>query len=128
MALSQEEQRLLDQMEAALAAEDPHLASTLRGTTRRKLHRRQAALAGVGFVLGIAALVVGMQFHPAVSVGGFVIMLASAILAVSAWKHVSEDSAEEASDDPRPQQSSAQFMDKLEERWRRRMGEGGGEG
>lgn len=33
MALSDEEQRLLDQMEAALAAEDPKLANTLRGTS-----------------------------------------------------------------------------------------------
>ncbi len=126
MALSQEEQRLLDQMEAALAAEDPRLASTLRGTTQRKLHRRQAALAGFGFVLGIAALVVGIQFHPAVSVAGFVIMLASAILAVSAWKHVSEDSVEETPE-PRSAQTGTQFMDRLEERWRRRMREDGGD-
>src|SRR5215218_6975566 len=32
MALSDEEQRLLEQMEAALAAEDPKLVNTLRGT------------------------------------------------------------------------------------------------
>ena len=46
MALSDEEQRLLEQMEAALAAEDPKLVNTLRGTGARRVHRRRAALAG----------------------------------------------------------------------------------
>ena len=32
MALSEEEQRLLEQMEAALAAEDPKLVNAMRGT------------------------------------------------------------------------------------------------
>lgn len=126
MALSQEEQRLLEQMEAALAAEDPRLANTLRGTTRRKIHRRQVAIAGAGFVLGLAALVGGMQIHPAVSVVGFLVMLASTIVAVTAWRHVSDES-EKSAKNPRhpssPPPSSKPFMDKLEERWRRRMGE-----
>ncbi|WP_028708177.1 DUF3040 domain-containing protein [Propionicicella superfundia] len=123
MALSQEEQRLLDQMEAALAAEDPRLANTLRGTSRRTLHRRQATIAGVGFVVGIAALVVGMQVHPVVSVVGFLVMLAATILAVSAWRHVSDEPAQPTS--ARPDESGKQFMDRLEERWRRRMREDG---
>ena len=46
MALSEEEQRLLDQMEAALAAEDPKLVNAMRGTGMRRLHRRRAAIAG----------------------------------------------------------------------------------
>ena len=52
MALSDEEQRLLEQMEAALAAEDPKLVNALRGTSVRRVHRRRAALAGVGFFAG----------------------------------------------------------------------------
>lgn len=42
MALSEEEQQLLAQMEAALAADDPKLADMLRGTGTRKVHRRRA--------------------------------------------------------------------------------------
>ena len=68
MALSDKEQRLLEQLEAALAAEDPKLANTLRGTTTRTLHRRRAAIAGLGFVIGLAALIGGMQLSIAVSV------------------------------------------------------------
>ena len=61
MALSEEERRLLEQMEAALAAEDPRLAHTLRGSaSNRRIHRRRAALAGVGFVAGAVMLVAGM--------------------------------------------------------------------
>ena len=36
MPLSEEELRLLEQMERALVREDPKLASTLRGTAMRK--------------------------------------------------------------------------------------------
>ena len=92
MALSEHEQRLLEQLEAALAADDPKLAHTLRGSRARSLHRRRAALAGVGFVVGLAALVVGMQFTWVISVLGFVIMLASTVLAISAWRHVERGS------------------------------------
>lgn len=88
MALSEHEQRLLDQLGEALAAEDPKLASTLRGHHSRTLHRRRAALAGLGFVLGVVALLAGMQFGWVISVAGFVVMLASTVLAISAWQHV----------------------------------------
>ena len=44
MALSEKEQELLAQMEAALTAEDPKLASTLRGKTP---HADQWPIAGV---------------------------------------------------------------------------------
>ena len=122
MALSEEEQRLLSQMEVALAAEDPKLASTLRGTTTRRLHRRRAAVAGVGFLIGIACLVGGMQLSPALSIAGFVIMLAASVVAVTSWRHVGEVSAADPS--ARSPQGEKAFMDKMEERWRRRRDEG----
>ena len=46
MPLSEEELRLLEQMERALVEEDPKLASTLRGTAFRRTARRRAILAG----------------------------------------------------------------------------------
>ena len=45
--LSEEELRLLEQMERALVEEDPKFASTLRGTSLRSMARRRAILAGV---------------------------------------------------------------------------------
>ena len=85
VALSDEEQKLLEQMEAALAAEDPKLAHTLRGTkTPRTLQRKRAALAGLAFIAGCVMLIVGMRAHWLVSVLGFVIMLTATVIAVTA--------------------------------------------
>ncbi|MDN5762015.1 MAG: DUF3040 domain-containing protein [Microlunatus sp.] len=130
MALSEDEQRLLEQMEAALAAEDPKLVNTLRGTGVRKIHRRRAAIAGVGFFLGLTLLIVGMSTHIAFSVAGFVVMVAAAVTAIYSWQHVGSAPPSDGSDRPRAPQSSGSpegqgFMDKMEERWRRRRDESG---
>lgn len=137
MALSEEEQQLLAQMEAALAADDPKLADMLRGTGTRKVHRRRAAIAGIGFVLGIVALVAGMQLNPSIagpilSIAGFLIMLGAAVIGLSSWPHVNDaevgdgdDKAPRAPKGPAdPNEQVKQFMDKMEERWRRRQGDG----
>lgn len=123
MALSEDEQRLLEQMEAALAAEDPRLASTLRGTTRR-WHRRRIVLAGIGFVAGLAALVAGMQVHPAVSVAGFVIMLAAAVVGVSAWQQHGLSADGQGPGGRSGSGSERDFMGRMEDRWRRRQDDG----
>lgn len=127
MALSDEEQKLLEQMEAALAAEDPKLAHTLRGTkTPRTLQRKRAALAGLAFVAGCAMLIAGMRSHWLLSVLGFVVMLTATVVAVTAYRRV--EPTQSGPDKVRAGQGStssdASFMDKMEERWRRRQDEG----
>lgn len=132
MALSEEEQKLLAQMEAALAADDPKLANMLRGTGSRKLHRRRASLAGLGFVLGLVALVAGMKLSIFLSIAGFLIMLVAAIVGLNSWSHVTDEEID-PSDAPKqrtPQgggdsnEQVKQFMEKMEERWRRRQDDG----
>ena len=136
MALSDEEQRLLEQMEAALAAEDPKLVNTLRGTGVRRIHRRRAAVAGVGFFLGLALLVAGISLEGevmsvVVSALGFVVMVAAAVVAIYSWQHVGSGVDQARTPD---RATSAQgsragdsqgFMDKMEERWRKRRDESG---
>lgn len=124
MALSEQEQRLLEQMEAALAAEDPKLASTLRGTRAHRLHRRRAALAGIGFLVGTAALVAGMELNVIVSIVGFVVMLASAILALASWQQITFDAAAGTPQMPKSPTHDNPFMDRLDERRRRHQDEG----
>ncbi|RMB59682.1 DUF3040 domain-containing protein [Tessaracoccus antarcticus] len=127
MALSEQERKLLEQLEASLMAEDPKFAQTLSGAGSIRVHRRRATLAGVGFVLGLLLLIGGVQIHPAVSIVGFVVMLASAIIGVNAWQRVSGEGqpSERPSDSPPPPKPTSQdFMEKLEERWRKRQ-EGG---
>src|SRR5688500_4463059 len=85
--LSEEELRLLEQMERALVEEDPKFASTLRGTSLRSLARRRAILAGVCFVVGIAVMMTGgvANLIP-VGIIGFLVMLASATMGLSALR------------------------------------------
>jgi hypothetical protein len=137
VALSDEEQRLLAQMEAALAAEDPKLVNALRGTGVRRVHRRRAAAAGVGFFLGLALLVVGITLdHEVVSilvsVLGFMVMVAASVVAIYSWQHVGGAGADQTETPDRA--TSAQgsrsggdqgFMNKMEERWRKRRDESG---
>lgn len=120
MALSEDEQRLLEQMEAALEAEDPKLAHALRGNTRR-WQRRRAVIAGLGFLVGIAGLIGGMEISPVVSVIGFVIMLASAVLGIGAWQQAPADGEAGSGRGAHPERD---FMGRMEDRWRRRQDDG----
>ena len=119
MALSEEEQRLLAQLEASLAAEDPELAQTLGShNTPRQIHGRRAALAGVLFVIGLVLLVVGLQTIWPLSVVGFIAMFAATIVARGSWHKAPDPAAQ-----PRPphKSTSEPFMGRMEDRWRRRQ-------
>jgi hypothetical protein len=134
--LSEHEQRLLEQMERALYAEDPKFASTLRGSDLRVRYRRRIILAALAFLVGIAMLFAGVagKLIP-ISVLGFVVMLASAWWAVSAYRRSTTATAATgdgpaAVSTPRlggrsggrsgRARSKSSMMDRLEERWRRR--------
>src|ERR1700712_1147208 len=54
--LSDHEQRVLEQMERALAAEDPKFASSFRGAAARRHTRRRLLLAFTGILVGLAIL------------------------------------------------------------------------
>ncbi len=114
MALSDEERRLLEQMEQALAAEDPKLASTLRGSTARTLHRRRALLAGLGFAVGVVALIAGMEVSPLVSILGFLIMLGSSVAGIASWQLVGGDAVRSVQPPPRAT-SDTSFRDRPDE-------------
>lgn len=119
MALSEEEQRLLEQLEASLSQDDPRLAQTLGSRTTYRVHRRRAALAGLGFMLGLAGLIVGIQTQWWLSLSGFVLMFVATVLALRSWRKV--DGAEEGLTRIRPKQPSEPFTGRLEDRWRRRQ-------
>ena len=129
MPLSEHEQRLLEQMERALYAEDPKFVSSLRGTDLRSHYRRRAVQSAAGFVLGVIMLMTGVIARGpmiVVSVLGFVLMLASALFAVSSWRKVST-----GAETPRPAPGKSAkrpakrgVSDRFEDRWRKRR-EGG---
>ena len=134
MPLSDHEQRLLEQMERALHAEDPKFASALQGADLRALFRRRALLAVIGFVLGIGMLVAGVVISQiALSVAGFVVMLGCAWLAYASWRRipapgeivlVARRKVRAAAGKPRGRQGRQPTMRRFEERWQRRRDEG----
>ena len=87
MPLSEHEQRLLEQMERALYAEDPKFASALEGTGLRAHTRRRLWQAVAGFLAGVALLMGGLIAQLVwVSVVGFVVMVAFVVLAAANWR------------------------------------------
>ncbi len=87
MPLSEEELRLLEQMEQALAQEDPKFVSALRGSSMEREARMRTIAAGVVFVIGIVMLMGGAVSQLIwLGVVGFVVMLASATLGLAAWR------------------------------------------
>ncbi|WP_138899367.1 DUF3040 domain-containing protein, partial [Streptomyces chryseus] len=87
MPLSEHEQRMLEQMERALYAEDPKFATALEGSGLRTYTRRRVYQAVAGFLVGIALLMAGMVAQQIwVSVVGFLVMLGCAVLAVTGWR------------------------------------------
>jgi hypothetical protein len=126
MPLSEHEQRLFDQIERALYAEDPKFASTIRGARLRPSRRRR--IQGIAlFVLGIALLVCGMLLPlkvfeiPVVSVVGFLMMFAGAVLTWAAMRHgdTSSGSGKDGREDTKPHRSG--FTQRMEERFRKRF-------
>ena len=126
MPLSDHEQRLLEQMEQALYAEDPKFASVLQGDDLRLRYRRRLVFAVIGFLAGIVALMAGLVISvTVVSVLGFVVMLVSVLAGFSAYNRTprSDGVASAGGASVTPIRSGRQkkgLMDRVEERWQRR--------
>ncbi len=127
MPLSEHEQRLLDQMERAISAEDPKFATTLRsprpalGDKRRVVVGVVSVLAGIGLLLGgVATRVVVL------GVAGFLAMLVGLLMILGAFGKPGQPSKSKPKSKPgHPRGRSRQhrgdsITDKMEDRWRRR--------
>ncbi|TGA92669.1 DUF3040 domain-containing protein [Streptomyces sp. MZ04] len=133
MPLSEHEQRMLEQMERALYAEDPKFATALEGSGLRTYTRRRVYQAVAGFLVGIALLMAGMVAQQIwVSVVGFLVMLGCAVLAVTGWRKApkpGEQPAAGAATAPggaparRQTRQRRSMMHRIEERWQRRRDE-----
>ncbi|MFT4187560.1 MAG: DUF3040 domain-containing protein [Aeromicrobium sp.] len=133
--LSDEEARLLQQLEQSLAAEDPDFASTLRGSAFEERNRRLAALSAVGFLAGLGVLFFGtMATYTWLAVLGFVVMVGSGHVFVTAWRRGFGSEVEEPVTDissgPRRSRrerggSSTSFVERMEQRWQRRRDDDG---
>lgn len=120
MPLSEQEQRLLDEMERHLMRNDADVVSAPSGG--RSLSYRNIVYGTILVLLGLGGLLVGVAL-PQVIVGvvGFVVMLGGVILAVTPAR----GAAARAAADPAPtapkRSSGASFMDRMNDRWDRRQ-------
>ncbi|WP_067128444.1 DUF3040 domain-containing protein [Microtetraspora malaysiensis] len=125
MPLSEHEQRLLDQIEQGLYAEDPKWANAVRISDPRSHYKRRLLKASLGFALGVVLLMVGVVANEIwLGVAGFVVMLATCLWGLSSWKRMNGFGVESPA--PRARGRRPQrlgFMDRMEERWRRRTDE-----
>ena len=131
MPLSEHEQRLLDQIERALIAEDPKFASTVRGARLRRPSRRRRLQGVALFVLGVALLVLGVVLPlkpggvPVVSLLGFLVMFFGALLTLTAIRQGADQGEEGAGEQggaggvSKARRSS--FSQRMEERFKKRF-------
>jgi hypothetical protein len=120
MPLSEQEQRLLDEMERHLLHNDADVVSAPSGdralSYRNLVYGALLLLAGVGGL--VAGVVIGDVWGVVVGVVGFAAMLVGVMLAVTPVRRpVSAIPRERA---PK-QQASASFMDRMNDRWDRRQ-------
>jgi hypothetical protein len=125
MPLSEHEQRMLEQIEKALYAEDPKFAQSVRARDPRVHYRRRVVLAAVGFLIGVGLLLAGViiKYIP-MGVAGFLVMLTCAMWALTSWRHMNGTAPRRGPAAPRKRRSRETgqgFMERLEERWRRRQ-------
>jgi hypothetical protein len=132
MPLSEHEQRMLDQIESALYAEDPKFASSVRGGNMRTPSTRRR-LQGAGlFLLGLAMLVTGVAVKatmvggfPVLSVLGFMVMFAAVVFAITGppVNGMRESGGSGPVRQPRRGKSGGSFTNRMEDRFRRRFDE-----
>ena len=134
MPLSDHEQRMLDQIESALYAEDPKFASSVRGGGLRAPTARRRLQGAALFVIGLGMLVSGVAFKatmignfPILSVFGFIVMFGGVVFAITAPRLSGRaDNAGPASGPPRQRRNKGgggSFTSRMEDRFRRRFDE-----
>lgn len=121
MPLSEQEQRLLDEMERHLMRNDADVVSAPRDG--RTLSYRNIVYGTILVLLGLGGLVVGVAV-PLVVVGviGFVVMLGGVVLAVTPARGSGRVRVESEQPATTPKSSSSSsFMDRMNDRWDRRQ-------
>ena len=79
MPLSEDEQRILSEIEQRLYESDPRLAREVRSTTVYTPAFRGLKWAALGFVAGVVIMIATLSVSFVLAFAGFIVMLASAL-------------------------------------------------
>ncbi len=124
MPLSEHEQKLLDEIEQALYAEDPKFAASVRSARSRSRTRRTIIVSVLGVLAGLAFVLVGLVFQIiALSVVGFVLVVGACawVATVVRGRDATPDSPEAVTQPPK--QGGGGLRNRMEDRLRRRFDE-----
>lgn len=128
MPLSDHEQQLLDELEKQLRSEDPRFAKNITSDTKGSLSARRILLgillAVGGILLALFAISLGTVWSIVLGVVAFGILVAGGMVALTPGREAraAASGAARAAKPGTPKKSG--FMDRMEERWERRNGEG----
>jgi len=118
MPLSEQEQRLLDEMERHLMRNDADVVSAPRDG--RTLSYRNIVYGTILVLLGLGGLIIGVSTDlVVVGVIAFIVMLAGVVLAVTPTPGPGRLPADP--EKPAAPRSSSSFMDRMNDRWDRRQ-------
>ena len=123
MPLSEQEQRLLEEMERNLYRNDADFVHAVGGVRGRRPNYRALVLGILLAVAGVGALIAGVALQLLiVGIVGFAIMFGGVLLAITPSKRGASAAAPaEPSVSSKPGRSSGGFMDRLNDRWDRRQ-------
>ncbi|AZC13752.1 DUF3040 domain-containing protein [Microbacterium sp. ABRD28] len=121
MPLSEQEQRLLDEMERHLMRNDADVVSAREG---RALSYRNIVYGTILVLLGLGGLIAGVALKLiVVGVIAFVVMLGGVILAVTPARGAPKTAPRPVKTTPGRAAAGGSFMDRMNDRWDRRQGE-----
>ena len=124
MPLSEQEQRLLEEMERNLYRNDADFVHAVGGVRGRRPNYRSIVLGVLLAVAGIGALIAGVALQLLiVGVIGFALMFGGVLLAITPGKRgaAAPAPAEPTSGASKGKRSGGGFMDRLNDRWDRRQ-------
>ncbi|MBT2498443.1 DUF3040 domain-containing protein [Agromyces sp. ISL-38] len=123
MPLSEQEQRLLEEMERNLYRNDADFVHAVGGVRGRRPNYRSIVLGILLAVAGIAALIAGVALQLlVVGIVGFALMFGGVLIAITPSKRGPMSAAPgEPTSAKRTARSGGGFMDRMNDRWDRRQ-------
>lgn len=124
MPLSEQEQRLLEEMERNLYRNDADFVHAVGGVRGRRPNYRAIVLGVLLAVAGVGSLIAGVALQLLiVGIIGFALMFAGVLIAITPSKRgaAAAAPAEPSAQTAKAKRSGGGFMDRLNDRWDRRQ-------